>query len=71
MDDVVKTQVSLVDWRHYGAYNEVYAEYFSAPYPARATVQGGLAQYGLLIEIEAFAVAGAADSATVLVGEKP
>jgi len=69
MDDVVKTQVSLVDWRHYAAYNEVYAEYFTPPYPARATVQGGLAQYGLLIEIEAFAVVGAADSATVLVGE--
>ncbi len=68
-DDVVKTQVSLVDWRHYAAYNEVYAEYFSPPYPARATVQGGLAQYGLLVEIEAYAVVGAASSATVLVGE--
>jgi len=69
LDDVVKTQVSLVDWRHYAAYNEVYAQYFSEPYPARATVQGGLAQYGLLVEVEAYAVAGASSSATVLVGE--
>lgn len=69
LDDVVRTQVSLVDWRHYAAYNEVYAQYFSEPYPARATVQGGLAQYGLLVEIEAYAVAGAASSATALVGE--
>ncbi|MFN8534505.1 MAG: Rid family hydrolase [Dehalococcoidia bacterium] len=65
MDDVVKTLVSLVDWRDYRAYNDVYRRFFEDPYPARSTILGCLAQYGLLIEIEAFAVAGGADRSIV------
>ena len=30
LDDVVKTTVMLTDWRHYGAYNEVYRAFRSA-----------------------------------------
>lgn len=59
LDDVVKTTVMLTDWRHYEAYNDVYRTYFSPPYPARSTIEGGLARRGALIEIDAIAVAGA------------
>jgi 2-iminobutanoate/2-iminopropanoate deaminase len=66
LQDVVKTTVMLTDWRHYAAYNKVYGEYFTPPYPARSTVCGSLAQKGLLIEIETIAVVGVDDSAVVV-----
>lgn len=68
LDDVVKTTVMLADWRDYAGYNEVYQTYFSAPYPARSTIGGGLVRQGALIEIDAVAVAGAGQTATVLTG---
>ena len=66
LDDVVKTTVMLADWRDYAGYNEVYSSYFSAPYPARSTIGGGLVRQGALIEIDAIAVAGASENAVVL-----
>jgi 2-iminobutanoate/2-iminopropanoate deaminase len=66
MGDVVKTTVMLTDWRYYAAYNEVYREFFVAPYPARSTVCGGLARKGALIDIEAIAMAGAHETAVVV-----
>lgn len=54
MDDVVKTTVFLSDLGDFPAFNEVYARHFERPYPARTTVQAGLAP-GLLVEIEAVA----------------
>jgi 2-iminobutanoate/2-iminopropanoate deaminase len=54
MDDVVTTTVFLTDLADFPAFNEVYAQHFSSPYPARSTVQVGLAA-GLLVEIEAVA----------------
>ncbi len=36
--DVVKLTVFLTDLRHFPTVNEVMAEYFMAPYPARAAV---------------------------------
>ncbi len=66
LDDVVKTTVMLTDWRHYEAFNEVYRTYFSSPYPARSTIEGGLARQGALIEIDAIAIAGARDNAMVV-----
>jgi 2-iminobutanoate/2-iminopropanoate deaminase len=54
MDDVVKTTVFIADLADFQAFNEVYARHFSRPYPARSTVQVGLAP-GLLVEIEAVA----------------
>ena len=54
MEDVVKTTVFLTDLGDFSAFNEVYARHFSRPYPARSTVQVGLAP-GLLVEIEAVA----------------
>jgi reactive intermediate/imine deaminase len=54
MDDVVKTTVFLTDLANFAVFNEVYARHFAPPYPARSTVQVGLAD-GLLVEIEAIA----------------
>ncbi|MFC6874223.1 Rid family detoxifying hydrolase [Halobellus marinus] len=39
MDDVVKTTVYMADMDNYGEVNEVYGEYMSEPYPARAAVE--------------------------------
>jgi 2-iminobutanoate/2-iminopropanoate deaminase len=66
MGDVVKTLVFLTDWRHYQAYNEEYGKFFQAAPPARSTVGTTLAQEGLLLEIEAVAVRGAARSKEVI-----
>jgi 2-iminobutanoate/2-iminopropanoate deaminase len=54
MGDVVKTTVFLTDLADFAVFNEVYARHFEPPYPARSTVQVGLAD-GLLVEIEAIA----------------
>ena len=54
LDDVVKVNAYLVDLGDFPAYNEVYVEFFSQPYPARTSVQAGLPA-GVLIEIEAVA----------------
>lgn len=44
----------LTDLTDFEVYNEVYRQYFSTPYPARTTVQAGLAP-GLRLEVEAIA----------------
>jgi 2-iminobutanoate/2-iminopropanoate deaminase len=54
LDEVVKVNAFLADLADFEAYNDVYREYFSAPYPARTTVQAGLAP-GLRLEVEAIA----------------
>jgi 2-iminobutanoate/2-iminopropanoate deaminase len=35
--------------------NEVYATYFTAPYPARTTIQAGALPMGIAVEIECIA----------------
>jgi 2-iminobutanoate/2-iminopropanoate deaminase len=58
LDDVVKTTVYLADLRETSVLNEVYARYFQAPHPARATVQVAALPAGARVEIEAVAVRG-------------
>jgi 2-iminobutanoate/2-iminopropanoate deaminase len=53
--DVVRTTIYLVDMAHFATVNEVYARYFVAPYPARATVQVAALPRGALVEIDAIA----------------
>jgi 2-iminobutanoate/2-iminopropanoate deaminase len=53
--DVVKTTVYVVDLGDFATVNEVYARYFPAPYPARATVQVAALPAGARVEIEAIA----------------
>lgn len=56
MADVVQTRVYLTDFSGYADYNLVYQEYFSTPFPARATVGTPKLALGAEIEIEAIAV---------------
>jgi len=55
---VVKTTVYLVDMSDFPAMNEVYAGFFRAPAPARATVQVGRLPKDVRIEIDAVAHLG-------------
>ena len=54
-DDVVKTTVFLADMSDFAAMNAVYAEYFSAPAPARSTVQAARLPRDARVEIEVIA----------------
>ncbi|MBR1781391.1 MAG: RidA family protein [Oscillospiraceae bacterium] len=51
-DDVIKTTVFLADIGDFAAMNEVYARFFSAPYPARSAVQVAALPKGARVEIE-------------------
>ena len=53
LKDVVKTTVLLADIKDFQAVNEVYAEYFKAPYPARSAFQVAALPLGADIEVEA------------------
>jgi 2-iminobutanoate/2-iminopropanoate deaminase len=52
---VAKTTVYLADMAHFSAMNEVYAGYFTAPAPARATVQAAGLPKNVLVEIDCIA----------------
>ena len=56
MSSVVKTTVMLADIADFAAMNAVYAEFFSAPYPARAAYQVACLPKNALVEIECVAV---------------
>jgi 2-iminobutanoate/2-iminopropanoate deaminase len=56
LDDVVKTTVYLVDLGDGPAVNAVYAQAFSTPYPARASVQVAGLPAKARVEIDAIAV---------------
>jgi 2-iminobutanoate/2-iminopropanoate deaminase len=51
-DRVVKTTVYLADMGDFAAFNEVYATYFPAPAPARATIQAARLPRDVRIEID-------------------
>ena len=53
--NVVKTTVFLADMADFGAMNGVYAEFFSAPFPARSAVAVKDLPKGALVEIECIA----------------
>jgi len=53
LDDVVKLTVFLVDLGHFAAVNTVMAEYFQAPYPARAAIGVAALPKGARIEMDA------------------
>lgn len=59
--DVVQTRVFLTDFDTYADYNEAYREYFTAPFPTRATVGTPELALGAEIEIEAVAIRRRAD----------
>lgn len=55
MGAVVKTTVFLKDMNDFAAMNEVYAQFFQEPYPARSAVQVARLPKDVLVEIEAIA----------------
>lgn len=56
MSDVVKANVFLSDLTNFAALNEVYAQYFSEPYPARVAYQVAALPKAALVEIDVIAV---------------
>lgn len=56
--NVVKTTVFLDNMDDFAAMNEVYAEYFFAPYPARSAVAVDKLPKGALVEVEVIAYKG-------------
>ena len=56
LGSVVKTTVYLSDMGDFAAMNGVYAEFFSAPFPARSAVAVKALPKGALVEIECIAV---------------
>ena len=52
---VVKTTVFLADMGDFAAMNEVYAAFFTAPFPARSAVAVKTLPKGALVEIECIA----------------
>jgi 2-iminobutanoate/2-iminopropanoate deaminase len=53
--NVVKTTVFLADMGDFAAMNEVYAQFFSEPFPARSAVAVKALPKGALVEIECIA----------------
>ena len=54
-DDVVKVNVFLTDMGDFEAMNEVYAQQFERPYPARTTIGVAALPLGASVEIELIA----------------
>jgi len=63
LDHVVKCNVYLRDIKDFAAMNEVYATFFTAPFPARTTIQAGALPGGIAVEIECIAKVGAQHAA--------
>jgi 2-iminobutanoate/2-iminopropanoate deaminase len=53
--NVVKTTVFLADMGDFAAMNEVYASFFTEPFPARSAVAAKALPKGALVEIECIA----------------
>ena len=55
LKNVVKTTVFLADMADFASMNEVYAQFFTAPFPARSAVAVKTLPKGALVEIECIA----------------
>ena len=53
MADVVKVNAYLADLANFPIFNEIYARYFTEPFPARTTVGAALPGGGVQVEIDA------------------
>ncbi|MDX1572450.1 MAG: RidA family protein [Methylophaga sp.] len=54
LQDVVKLNIFLTDLSHFGTVNEIMAEYFQQPYPARAAI--GVASLPKAVPVEMDAI---------------
>jgi len=57
LDAIVRTTVYLTDLADFPRVNQAYAEFFTEPFPARATVQVSGLPRGARVEIDAIALA--------------
>lgn len=56
IDKVIKTTVFIKEMNDFGAINEVYADFFQAPFPARSCVEVARLPKDVMLEIEAIAI---------------
>ncbi|HKQ23477.1 MAG TPA: RidA family protein [Burkholderiales bacterium] len=56
LDDVVKVTVFLTDLANFARMNEIMAQYFRPPFPARSAVGVSQLPRGALVEVEAIVV---------------
>ena len=54
MDNVVKSTVHLVNLDDFAAFNKIYSNFFTPPYPVRTTVSSALLG-GMLVEVDVVA----------------
>ena len=55
MKNIIKTTILLKNIEDFAKVNEIYAQYFEAPFPARATYEVARLPKDALIEIESIA----------------
>jgi len=58
LSDIARLGIFLTDLGDFAAVNAVMAEYFTAPYPARSTVQVSALPRGAQVEVDAILVLG-------------
>ena len=56
MGQVVKTTVFIKEMNDFAAINEVYADFFTEPFPARSCVEVARLPKNVMLEIEAIAI---------------
>lgn len=56
LSSIVKLNVYVTDLAHFPSLNNVMADYFQAPYPARAAVQVSALPKGSIVEVDAVMV---------------
>ena len=54
-ENIIKTTIFLTDLKNFTEVNRTYQEFFTAPYPARSTVQVSALPKDALVEIEVIA----------------
>lgn len=53
--NIIKTTVFMTDLAQFGKVNEAYTKFFTAPFPARSTVQVAALPKGAVVEVEVIA----------------
>ena len=56
LDDIVKLTIYLTDLNHFALVNQIMAEYFQEPYPARAAIGVAALPKGAAVEMDAILV---------------
>ena len=56
LSDIVKLSIFLTDLSHFALVNQIMAEYFQEPYPARAAIGVAELPKGAAVEMEAIMV---------------